>query len=217
MAFKLKIMTKAIIIIGEETSGKSRLSRDLVKKYKREEIALIDGRLFKFNSAFPFQNVTKETKVLIIDEILKIEILDGFFSIVSGNLIVNQKHKEVFEIKLEKLIIVCDSKIKKSNLPNGASFTRRFEILDTKDFFITEEENNRKIVDYANVYFKEQQDFISMLEQQNQNLSENNKKYIEIINWIKEALGENVSEDYGHMNLNGFIEDFLKDNILEVI
>lgn len=56
-------MTKAIIVIGEETSGKSRLSRDLDANYKKEEIVLIDGKLFKFNSAFPFQDVTKQTKL----------------------------------------------------------------------------------------------------------------------------------------------------------
>lgn len=125
-------MNKGIIIIGKELSGKTRLANDFAKTYNEENVCFIDGKNFELGYKYPFQNCTKETKVLIIDEITTTSIIMNFYNLLSENLIVNKPHEPFFDIKIDKLIIVCTSKIKIKEEDLPQSFLRRFKILKTE-------------------------------------------------------------------------------------
>lgn len=196
-------MNKGIIIIGGPLSGKSVLAKHFVKNYKKEEIALIDGRFFSYKNNFKYQNCTKETKVLIIEDILPNTSFDEFFSMVSGNLVINRCRKEPFEINIEKLIVVCSAEIKETDLPTDQSFIRRFEIINmnSKVNEVVEKGTGKSLF----------MNFEKHLAINLQNEIEKNKSFLEMFSWIKDAFGNHVNEDYGDWTLSDYIDDKLKE------
>ena len=193
-------MNKGIIIIGEPLSGKSLLAKQLVENYKKEHVVLIQGNHFLRKNSFPFQSCTEETKVLLIDDVLPKTHIHEFYSILNGNVLINKLGEESFEIKIEKLIIICSAEIKESDLPTDESFKRRFEIinLNSKDykqntgmsFFLQNEEKLAKNL---------------------QNQIEKNNRFKEMFSWLKEAFGNHKNEDYGNFTLSEYIDDNLKE------
>lgn len=122
-------MTKGIIFIGAAETGKSRAAEQIFKLHGSDAVYL-DGRQFKPNSRFFFANCKPQTKVIIIDEIVSTKYLEFFMQFLPGKLTVDAPNQQPFQIEIKKLIIVCSSEIKKADLPNGASFTRRFEVVE---------------------------------------------------------------------------------------
>lgn len=196
-------MNKGIIIIGEPLSGKSLLAKQLVEKYKKEELAIIDGRQFSINSSFKFNNCTKETKVLIIDDILPKTNIQELYSLVSGNLLVNKPLVEPFEIHLEKLIVVCSYEIKENDLPTDQSFLRRFEIINmsSKENQLAQKSTGKSL------FLLNEKDLAVNLQKE----KEKNKNFQEMFLWIKDAFGNHINEDYGDWTLSNYIDDRLKE------
>ncbi|RAR47259.1 hypothetical protein [Flavobacterium lacus] len=208
-------MAERILIIGDNTSAKLRLAFDLVANYNKIAVALIDGLSFKVTNEFRFQNCTKETKVLIIDDLNDTELLSNFFDLVNESFIVSGLNGQNFELQLEKVILVFNSRIKKDNLPVETFFRASFQIFDISNY-VDLEKNILKLVSDLNSRNNENQDFISKLELEIKLLRERNKRYVEFLEWIKEVFGENVNEAYGKCNLNLFITDFLDENFSDM-
>ena len=123
-------MDKGIIIIGKALSGKTRLANGLVKNQDAKKVCFIDGKLFKKES-FPFRNCTKETKFIIIDDLINIDVIKGFYNTIpQGHLLVDSPNQAIFSIYIDQLILVFDESITIGNLPKDASFLRRFKIID---------------------------------------------------------------------------------------
>lgn len=143
-------MKKGLIFIGEAETGKSRTAMQ-IRKYYGDEAVYLDGRQFKPNGfQFYFKNCAPQTKVVIIDELIKPDYLMSFLGVISESKIpVHPQGKKPFEIQIDKLILVLSSDIKKEDLPKGASFERRFTIVEfpntSPDFIIDEliDENNQ--------------------------------------------------------------------------
>jgi hypothetical protein len=124
-------MAKGFIFIGKQETGKSRTSK-VIKKYYENKTILLDGRNFRGQKpSYFFRFCSPETKVIIIDEIIKLKYLEYFMEFIpKGKILVQPLNNKPYEIQIEKLIIICDSEINKTDLPQGASFLRRFEIIE---------------------------------------------------------------------------------------
>ena len=93
-----------LIIHGSPGSGKTRAGRLLAVGSK---FVYLDGRI-KFDNFF-FSSCDKDTKTIIIDDIKNKSDLMYFRSLVDeGNIVVNKQSKSPFEIKIDKLILICD-------------------------------------------------------------------------------------------------------------
>ena len=124
-------MKKGLIFIGEAETGKSRTAMQ-IRKYYGDEAVYLDGRQFKPKGfEFYFKNCTPQTKVVIIDELVKPDYLLSFLGTISESKIIVHKQGEMpFEIEIDKLILIFSSDIKKEDLPKGASYERRFTIVE---------------------------------------------------------------------------------------
>ena len=125
------MMKKGLIFIGGAGTGKSRTARE-VRRYYGDSAAYLDGRQFNPKGyEFYFSSCSPQTKVVIIDEIVEVDYLMRFFVAISeGKIPVHAQGKKPFEIEIEKLIIICSWDIKKEDLPTGASFNRRFTVIE---------------------------------------------------------------------------------------
>jgi broad-specificity NMP kinase len=124
-------MEKSIIIIGSASTGKSTVAKALASHIAKDsEITLIRDFDFYQSDPFRFNVCTKQTKLVIIDELRKKQNLDGLIQ-YHESIDVNQPYKESFVIS-PKLIVVCDEGITSDDLPKGQSFRRRFQIIECK-------------------------------------------------------------------------------------
>lgn len=111
------------VIIGKPGSGKSTLALHHAKSYKNNEVFKTSGNMLK--SVFCFSGCSKETKLVIVDEITSIAQLEKL--IFSEEIEVFSRYNEPFTIN-PKIILVCSSNIKLKDLPEGASFALRVEV-----------------------------------------------------------------------------------------
>lgn len=92
-----------LIIHGSPGSGKTRAGRLLADG----KFVYLDGRIKVDN--FFFSSCDNDTKTIIIDNIKNKSDLMYFESLVDeGNIVVNKQSKSPFEIKIDKLILICD-------------------------------------------------------------------------------------------------------------
>lgn len=122
-------MNKATIIIGKLRSGKSMISKSLVSSLKEGEKSFLHEAHLK--SVFGFAECTADTKVIIIDELRKVEyLLTLIFATVDG-VLVEKKGQEPFRI-YPKIIIVCNEQITRQRLEDlGYSVQKRIEVIET--------------------------------------------------------------------------------------
>ena len=129
-------MKKAFIFIGDRDSGKTKFAKLALRKFGDKAVYL-DGRSFNPSNSNFFNECTSETKLIIIDE-LKQDYLFHFLEYVSkSEITINKKGEKPYKVKIERFIFILDSEPIDFN--NGASFTRRFEIIrfpiiDTMNF-----------------------------------------------------------------------------------
>lgn len=118
-------MNKATVIIGRIASGKSQISKALVSSLKgKEKIFLHEAHL---KSVFGFAECTTDTKVIIIDELRKIEYLFTLIFATVDGVIVEKKGQEPFCI-YPKIIIVCNEQITRQRLEDlGGSIQKRIK------------------------------------------------------------------------------------------
>ena len=120
---------KGLIFIGPAESGKSRTAREIAKVFGNQATYL-NGRNYRRNQRFFFSHCTKETKVLVIDEITHSKYFEDFISCVNNNIIVDVRYKNPFELHIEKIIIIGYSEIKVADLSQNPSFQSRFSIIE---------------------------------------------------------------------------------------
>ena len=123
-------MTKGLIILGKQGSGKSVLATKIASEYDVYSVSIIDGRqllLSKNKYFFISQFINEKTKCVIFDD-LPFNTDFNFFISLFDKIPVYQINKKVFEIVFEKIILIACESISFQNLPIGASFNRRFEI-----------------------------------------------------------------------------------------
>ena len=123
-------MTKGLIILGKQGSGKSVLATKLASEFDVNSVSVLDGKQLiekNYSRNYLVSHLNRETKVLIIDDVpssIKWNNLFPLFDKIS----IGNTCKDDFQISLTKLIVVCCESISLQSLPIGASFHRRFEI-----------------------------------------------------------------------------------------
>lgn len=127
--YGMEKMKKGLIFIGEAETGKSRTANE-IRKYYGDSAAYLDGRQFKPTNKFCFDELNEKTKIMIIDDFNFKKYADYLYCFVTGNILVNRRYKMPFEIRLDKLIVIASSEVKKEQLPQAASFQRRFTIVE---------------------------------------------------------------------------------------
>ena len=95
---------KTLIIKGSPESGKTTIGRLFVDA----DTVYINGR--SIINHFSFSSCKKTTKTIIIDDIKNEKDLELFKEIIfnKGEIVVNKRGEEPFEIKLDRLILICD-------------------------------------------------------------------------------------------------------------
>lgn len=124
-------MKKGIIFIGPDKSGKSSKAAHLANSDQFSEIIWTTAKSkSSLQDAFRFQNCTKDTDLIIIDELSANHDLEFFFNAISGSGIeVNKRGQDSFCIK-PNILIICDSYVTMDSLPKGRSFSARFDVYE---------------------------------------------------------------------------------------
>lgn len=92
-----------LIIHGSPGSGKTRAGRLLADG----KSVYLDGRIKADN--FFFSGCDRDTKTIIIDDIKnKSDLMYFKYLVDEGNIIVHKQSVEPFQIKIDKLILICD-------------------------------------------------------------------------------------------------------------
>ena len=119
-------MKKGTIIIGPANSGKTLDSRSISSKF--DHIRFFDGNS-SLKSPFAFSSCSKETELVVIDELKNLDEIEAFYSHISKGILVNKPQEESFVIHPE-IVIVCKEHITAEQLPKNNAFLRRFNIID---------------------------------------------------------------------------------------
>ena len=124
-------MKKGLIILGKQGSGKSLMAVKTALEYDIETVATIDGRQFsdkKFSRNYLVSCLNKNTKVLVIDDLLIDVDWDNIFALF-GSFSIGQTCKKPVNISLTKIIVVCSETFLIENVPITSSFRRRFLVI----------------------------------------------------------------------------------------
>ena len=119
-------MKKGTIILEKKDRIKTITLLNIILKEESPSVVFINSN-YPVDSNYFFSGCEKQTKVIIIDGIVKASYLECFYNYISDGINVNKKNKPVFHIN-PKIVIICNH-IKKCDLPKGLSFTSRFDIL----------------------------------------------------------------------------------------
>jgi hypothetical protein len=123
-------MERGIIIIGKDKVAKIDLAQEIIKGYTSVEIVIFTAEEFKGDYDKRYHLCTKATKIIVVKHLASTKLMEQFYSILTGEIIVIKPYWDLFEIEIDKLIIICDEKLTKADFPKGSSFTRRFEIVE---------------------------------------------------------------------------------------
>lgn len=80
----------------------------------------------------------------------------------------------------------------------------------------TEEEVQRKLLQYANWLHTEDTTKISLLEVEIQKYKDVQKELLIMLAWIKEHFGSVDTSDFGHTNLSDYIDECLEEEKLNI-
>lgn len=123
-------MKKAIIIIGGNASQINSRIKEIALQFGETEIVRTKYLKYLCNGQpFATRNLTPTTEIFVTEQVPKNTNFDVFFYAVSCEVHVNQRGKEPYNIK-PRLIFVCEEGFSKESLPTGASFERRFDIVE---------------------------------------------------------------------------------------
>jgi len=123
---------KITIMIGAPETGKTIRARRIASQYEKENVREIDGRekIKDFLSPFRLRSFHKDVEVLIIDEFRDVENIVILFGKASEGIEVHPVMRSPFYIN-PRIIIVCSSEIKISDLPmSSKAFNRRCTVID---------------------------------------------------------------------------------------
>lgn len=86
---------------GESQGGSGKgLLFSFIRPYRK--VADFDGKNFKINDTFLYQNVDIDTDIIFIDDVERYFKFNSLFSILTGSLLVNKKNKPQIIIPFEK-------------------------------------------------------------------------------------------------------------------
>ena len=130
-------MKKAILITGGPSSGKTTKAKEIASEFQPDEVVYINYQgISSLKDSFLFSGCTPKTKLIIFDELRRLNDVEYFFHMVSNPIFVNKKMKPQFAIH-PQLILICQSSIKPEELNKwGASFSFRFDVITCKCFKI---------------------------------------------------------------------------------
>lgn len=120
-------MTKGIIIIGAAGSGKTMKAKYIAKMHHDNEVVWIDTG-YNPENHFAFWRCTKNTKLIIFDEIKSDTKIEDFEPLIEA-VRVNKRGFEPFIIH-PRIIIVYAEGISKEDFRLGSSFYNRFDIIE---------------------------------------------------------------------------------------
>lgn len=116
---------KVILITGKDGCGKSLLAKSIIGD---NQVSKIDGRVCDIKTRFIYQNVTDETNVFFIDDVVNSEFLTVVvYRHFEPKISIDRKCKPVVEIdKLITVITLSDA----CKIPLCSSFRRRVKIIN---------------------------------------------------------------------------------------
>lgn len=102
-----------------------------------KKLCFIDGKVFNFDSSFPYQTLSVDTQILAFDDVKKHFNFERLFSVITEGITLERKNKDAIHIpfsKSPKIIITTNYAIK----GKGNSFERRKWELEFKQFYTKE-------------------------------------------------------------------------------
>lgn len=126
-------MEKGIIITGKDKAMKAFVVGTMCWGYDSSEIAIFDYKeiIEKSHQTFFSDGMCrKSTKIIVVNGFFKPLSIEQFYNHIQGEITINRLYWTPFKIHIDKLIIVCNEKLSKSEFPIDPSFTRRFEIIE---------------------------------------------------------------------------------------
>jgi len=102
-----------------------------------KKLCFIDGKVFSFDSSFPYQTLSVDTQILAFDDVKKNFNFERLFSVITEGITLERKNKDAIHIpfsKSPKIVITTNYAIK----GKGNSFERRKWELEFKQFYTKE-------------------------------------------------------------------------------
>lgn len=102
-----------------------------------KKLCFIDGKVFNFDSSFPYQTLSVDTQILAFDDVKKNFNFERLFSVITEGITLERKNKDAIHIpfsKSPKIVITTNYAIK----GKGNSFERRKWELEFKQFYTKE-------------------------------------------------------------------------------
>jgi hypothetical protein len=136
--YKDPINPKAVVLMDENLSEKPEggtgktLIADAIGKMRK--ITMEDGKNFRPNERFAFQQVEPDTKIILFDDLIKDFVFERIFPAVTSGLSVEKKQKDKYSIPFErspKILITTNYAISGT----GASFRRRLYEFELSQYF----------------------------------------------------------------------------------
>lgn len=91
-------------------------------------VSILDGKTFDFNNSFPYQTISKDTAVLVFDDVKRNFNFESMFSIITEGITLERKGKDAVKLPIEqspKIAITTNYVIPGSGNSNDR---RRFEV-----------------------------------------------------------------------------------------
>jgi hypothetical protein len=101
---------KPIILLGPARGGKGVLAQSISKIFDNP---VIFHKSFSFENSFPFQNsLSLDNDLIVFDDVPKKNLSSILKNISGENILVTQQYNRSFQMKIPKIIITIDFKIK---------------------------------------------------------------------------------------------------------
>jgi len=141
-SYKNPSNAKAVVCVDAEIAdsqeggtGKSLFACKAIGSIKN--VKECDGKKFIPGERFSFQGVNPSTQIIAIDDCHKRFDFEGLFHAVTGDLVVEEKHKPEYTIPFEdspKFTLTTNHTLK----GDGHSYERRQHIIEFSDFYVKE-------------------------------------------------------------------------------
>jgi hypothetical protein len=186
----------------EEGESQGGSGKGLLFSFCRQfrKVADFDGKNFRLNDTFVFQNVDLDTNIIFVDDVERHFKFNGLFSILTNSLLINKKNKPQIILPFErspKIVITSNysvgamdisSERRKYEFPIIKHFGKDYEPIDEfkRQFFVEWDEKEWAKFDNYMAYCC------------NAYLAESNKKAISNIttNSIERSLLSNTNKDF---------------------
>jgi hypothetical protein len=121
-------MEKSIIITGSRGAGKTTKAKEIANQFSTDEVVFIELGSKKLVPPFIFYECTEKTKLVVFEELSRIEQISNF---VYYPITVNKQNKSPFNIA-PKFVIVCKDHITHEQIKAWTGVERRFDIINVE-------------------------------------------------------------------------------------